>query len=87
VARADAAGPDPAVTALLEAAREQLGLLPNLDMGLAVLARRRGLPADAATALFALGRSAGWIAHAREAGRGELIRPRARYTGPGPGRG
>jgi citrate synthase len=33
-------------------------------------------------ALFALGRTIGWIGHASEQyGTGQLIRPRARYTG------
>ncbi|MDQ3875888.1 MAG: hypothetical protein M3322_10165, partial [Actinomycetota bacterium] len=46
-----------------------------------------GLPRDGAFVLFALGRSAGWIAHALEAAAGgTLIRPRARYVGPPPTR-
>ena len=55
---------------------------PNLDYGLVVLARALGLPKGAASALFALGRAAGWIAHAleqREAGY--VLRPRAEYVG------
>jgi hypothetical protein len=36
-----------------------------------------------AFSLFALGRYIGWLAHAIEqAATGQLIRPRARYTGP-----
>ena len=39
----------------------------------------------ACSALFVLGRTVGWIAHAIEqASHGALIRPRARYTGPRP---
>lgn len=61
---------------------------PTLDIGLAAIAAVLDLPLGAAAALFAVGRSAGWIAHAfeqREAGF--MLRPRARYTGPpaGPG--
>jgi citrate synthase len=42
-----------------------------------------GLPPGSATALFALGRSAGWVAHVREQrAAGFLLRPRARYVGP-----
>jgi len=40
------------------------------------------LPQGAAQIIFALGRSAGWIAHAAEQIEyGHLIRPRARYVG------
>jgi citrate synthase len=58
---------------------------PNLDFGLAALARAYRLPATAPLILFALGRTVGWIAHALEQyAAGVLIRPRARYTGPAP---
>jgi citrate synthase len=42
-------------------------------------------PPEAFTCVFAIGRVAGWIAHAREqlAG-GRLIRPQSRYIGPTP---
>ena len=61
--------------------------MPTVDFALAALELRRGLPGDAAFALFALGRSAGWIAHALEAAAtGRLIRPHARYVGPSPTR-
>ena len=55
---------------------------PNLDFGLAAVTRAYGLPAQAPVLLFALGRTVGWIAHAiEEYASGQLIRPRARYTG------
>jgi citrate synthase len=58
---------------------------PNLDFGLAALVRTYRLPAHAPALLFALGRTIGWIAHAlEEYASGQLIRPRARYTGPSP---
>lgn len=58
---------------------------PSLDFALVILARALDLPADSPLALFALGRSAGWIAHAIEQYQtGQMIRPRARYTGPNP---
>jgi len=56
---------------------------PSSDIGLVAVAFALGLPAGSATALFALGRSAGWIAHALEQrAAGFLLRPRARYVGP-----
>lgn len=71
--------------ATVAAGRELLGEEPVLDVGLVALARAVGLPAAAPLTLFAVGRTAGWLAHAiEEYGRGELIRPRARYAGPPP---
>jgi citrate synthase len=58
---------------------------PNLDFGLAAVTRANALPDEAPLVLFAVGRTIGWIAHAMEEYRsGQLIRPRARYTGPAP---
>lgn len=61
------------------------GQKPNVDFATVTLERVLGLPKDSALALFLLGRTVGWIAHALEqAQHGGLIRPRARYTGPRP---
>jgi citrate synthase len=58
---------------------------PNIDFALVTLARTLHLPDDAPLALFALGRAAGWIAHAIEQyADDQLIRPRAVYTGASP---
>jgi citrate synthase len=58
---------------------------PSLDFGLAAMARTYRLPDQAPLLLFTLGRTIGWIAHAIEQyASGQLIRPRARYTGPAP---
>lgn len=58
---------------------------PNLDFGLAAVSRTYRLPDDAPLVLFALARTVGWIAHAIEQyASAQLIRPRARYTGPAP---
>lgn len=58
----------------------------NIDFANVTVERVLGLPKDSALALFLLGRTVGWIAHALEqAAHGALIRPRARYTGPRPG--
>jgi citrate synthase len=59
---------------------------PNVDFTTVVVERVLGLPKDSALAIFLLGRTVGWIAHALEqSAHAALIRPRARYTGPRPG--
>jgi citrate synthase len=86
---AEASGNEPEwklVRSLSRAGSELLHDLPNLDFGLVALARTYGLPEGAPLILFALGRIIGWIAHAIEQyATGELLRPRARYTGLAPG--
>lgn len=78
---------DPIVTAVRTRAAEIAGLLPTVDFALVALCRSLGLPTSAAFALFAIGRSCGWIAHALEQRSDPgLIRPRARYTGLRPDR-
>jgi citrate synthase len=58
-------------------------LPPTIDVALAAIVAHCRLPAEAAFALFAIGRSVGWLAHSIEqATTGTLIRPRARYAGP-----
>ena len=55
---------------------------PSVDVGLAALVAALGAPPAAASGLFALARSAGWLAHALEQrAAGFMLRPRARYTG------
>jgi citrate synthase len=67
---------------------EATGEFVNIDYALAVLVHSLRLPAGSELALFAMARSVGWIAHACEQlQHGRLIRPRARYVGPSPGRG
>jgi citrate synthase len=64
-----------------EAAR-LIGERPTIDLALAVTELAFELPTGAGLALFALGRTAGWIGHALEQyATGELIRPRATYVG------
>ena len=59
------------------------GRHPNVDFALAAVATGLGLPQSSALALFVVGRTVGWIAHAIEQYEsGILIRPRARYVGP-----
>jgi citrate synthase len=60
---------------------------PTIDFALTVLSRALRLPKNSGVTLFAIGRSVGWIAHALEQYQlEEIIRPRAKYTGPLPHR-
>lgn len=55
---------------------------PSVDVGLAALVAALGAQPSAGSGLFALARSAGWLAHVIEQrAAGFLLRPRARYTG------
>jgi citrate synthase len=55
---------------------------PNVDFAIATLARVAGMLTGAGEAIFAIARTAGWIAHALEAYAGDgPLRPRAVYTG------
>jgi citrate synthase len=86
LAALDQAGADHRLTRIGPAAvLAATGERPNIDYANAVLAVHLGWPEGAPLALFAVARSAGWIAHAIEqSSRREIIRPRARYTGPAP---
>ena len=67
---------------------EATGEFVNIDYALAVLAHSLRLAPGSELRLFAMARTVGWIAHASEQLQfGRLIRPRARYVGPAPGRG
>jgi citrate synthase len=78
----------PAVLLAQRVAEETYNLLgerPTIFFGLVTLARALDLPAGGAIALFALGRTIGWIGHSIEQYQAnQVIRPRARYTGPPP---
>ena len=72
---------DPVAEATLRAGREMGGVEPNVDFALVALERSLELPAGAALALFAVGRSVGWLAHVFEQrSSGTLIRPRAEFV-------
>lgn len=68
----------------IEAVMQDLG--PHemtVDGGLVALAYALGLGPEAATALFCVGRAAGWAAHVFEQRQTQtLLRPTARYVGP-----
>lgn len=74
--------------ALAVAAGELIHDYPTVDFGLVAMARALGLPRGWPIALFALGRTIGWVAHAMEQYQSDkLIRPRARYVGVVPDTG
>ncbi|MEU9486238.1 citrate synthase [Streptomyces decoyicus] len=83
----------PRVRPALEAAREVISttarhaeLHANVDLALAVLTVSTGMPAEAGETIFAIARTAGWIAHALEeyAEHPLRMRPSGRYHGPRP---
>ncbi|MFG2718408.1 citrate/2-methylcitrate synthase [Streptomyces sp. NPDC048416] len=60
----------------------------NVDLALAVMSVAFGMPAEAGETVFAVARTAGWLAHALEeyAERPLRMRPSGHYTGPRPPR-
>jgi citrate synthase len=71
--------------AVVADAYELIGRHPALDFGLAVVSQALNLPPGGAVALFAMGRTIGWIGHALEQYQiARMIRPRARYVGEQP---
>lgn len=77
--------PPPDYAALQAAVEAMTGEAANVDFAITALCARFGLPEDSPFALFAVARTAGWLAHAVEqAQTGALIRPRARYIGEAP---
>ncbi|TQK51399.1 citrate synthase [Streptomyces sp. SLBN-118] len=85
----------PAARPALEAAREvevttarHVELHANVDLALAVLSVASGMAAEAGETVFAVARTAGWIAHALEEyeERPLRMRPSGQYDGPRPPR-
>jgi 2-methylcitrate synthase len=65
-----------------ETVTSRTGLPVNVDFFSAVVYDALGIPPDLCTSIFAIGRAAGWCAHALEQyADNRLIRPRADYTG------
>ncbi|GAB6042747.1 citrate synthase [Endothiovibrio diazotrophicus] len=71
--------------ALEEAANERLaekGVYPNVDYYSGILYSEMGIPLDQFTSIFAVARTAGWIAHWREQlSDNRIFRPTQEYTG------
>ena len=75
-------GPLAVADAVLAEVRQKSLPEPNIDFAIATLARVAGMVRGGAEAIFAVARTAGWIAHALEAYAGPgPLRPRAVYTG------
>ncbi|MFF2135435.1 citrate/2-methylcitrate synthase [Streptomyces sp. NPDC058193] len=83
----------PQAAPAMEAARDVVAttarhtpLHANIDLALAVLSVTCGMPAEAGETVFAVSRTAGWIAHAMEeyAEAPLRMRPSGQYTGPRP---
>ncbi|MBN9237684.1 MULTISPECIES: citrate synthase/methylcitrate synthase [Phyllobacteriaceae] len=74
-----------AALAALKRAKPDRVLQTNVEFYTALLLEAAGFPEEAFTCVFAAGRTAGWIAHAREQlATGRLMRPQSRYIGPVP---
>jgi citrate synthase len=74
-----------AALALLKRKKPDRPLETNVEFYTALLLEALGFPRSAFTCVFTMGRTGGWIAHAKEqAATGRLIRPQSRYVGPAP---
>ena len=73
-----------AALAELKARKPDRVLATNVEFWSAVVLDHAEVPADLFTSLFTCARTAGWSAHILEQKReGRLIRPNAKYVGPG----
>ena len=71
--------------ALLREAESAFDLVPSIEVGLVGLAIALGLTRRSASAIWAIGRSAGWVAHVIEQRlAGFMLRPRAKYVSLAP---
>jgi len=78
---APAGSPFRRLDGLLAEAREAFDLQPSIEVGLIGLALALGLPPRGASALWTIGRCAGWTAHVIEQRlAGFMLRPRAKYA-------
>jgi citrate synthase len=74
-----------AALAELEARRPDRVLATNVEFWSAVVLDYAHVPPELFTPMFTCARTAGWSAHIMEQKReGRLIRPTAKYVGPGP---
>ncbi|CAA9528653.1 MAG: Citrate synthase (si), partial [uncultured Solirubrobacteraceae bacterium] len=74
-----------AALAELKARKPDRVLATNVEFWSAVVLDTAAVPADMFTSMFTCARVAGWSAHILEQKReARLIRPTAKYVGPGP---
>lgn len=74
-----------AALAVLRERKPNRALDTNVEFYTALLLEALDFPPDAFTCVFAMGRTAGWLAHAREqVAGGRIVRPQSRYIGPAP---
>jgi citrate synthase len=72
-----------AVAVAIERVKPGRTLPPNVEIMASLLLDAVGIPRDAFTLVFAVGRSAGWLAHAMEQQKtGRMFRPTSAYVGP-----
>ena len=72
-----------AVAVAIDRVKPGRKLPPNVEIMAALLLDSVGFPREAFTLAFAVGRSAGWLAHAMEQQKtGRMIRPVSAYVGP-----
>jgi citrate synthase len=72
-----------AVAVAIDRVKPGRTLPPNVEIMAALLLDAVGIPRDAFTPVFAVCRSAGWLAHAMEQQKtGRMIRPTSAYVGP-----
>ncbi|HWH81639.1 MAG TPA: citrate synthase [Burkholderiaceae bacterium] len=75
-----------AIAHFVDACERETGLHARHELAMVALTRAMQLPPQAPSALFVLGRTAGWVAHVREQRlSGQLLRPRAKFTSAAPG--
>jgi citrate synthase len=80
-----AAGVEARAIAALRRNKPEQRLDTNVEFYTALLLEALEVPRDAFTALFAVGRAAGWCAHVFEQEKGgRIIRPQSNYVGPRP---
>ncbi len=74
-----------AALAVLRRRKPGRPLQTNVEFYTALLLEALGFPRESFTAVFAMGRVAGWLGHVREQEAAKrLIRPQSRYVGPPP---